>query len=187
MNHPSREELTLHVLGEASGDMRQRLAEHLRACPECAAEARRWHATLHRLDSWRLRPPRAPRAWPVPQLRWAAATAALVLLGFALGLAFAPARSAARDQAALTATLRQEMRQSLQQLAAQVDTGRAADLRAIQDLLVRLEQRRAADYAALRKDLETVATLADDQLRAARDQLTLLTYQTLGDTDHPQP
>lgn len=178
MTHPTREELTLHLLGEAPADVRQRVAEHLPTCPACAAECRQWRTALRRLNHWRLRPPRPQIAWPAPLLRWATATALVLIAGFALGLAYA-ARSANDRQAAATDQLRAEVRESLRTLAERMATGRAADLQTVQEVLVRLEQRHRADYADLRKDLETVATLTEDEIRAARDQLRLLSsYST---------
>jgi hypothetical protein len=175
MNHPTREELTLHLLGEAPDDVRRRVLEHLRDCPGCAAQLAGWRGTLRRLDAWPLRPAtRRSGVFANVPWRWAAAALALGLGGVALGRALGPAPFIQAERQALAAELRQEIRQSLHQFAQQVETGRAEDLRAVRALLVELERRRANDYAALRKDLETVATFTDEELRDARRRLTVL-------------
>jgi hypothetical protein len=188
MKHPSREELTLHLLGEAPAEARRHIAEHLQTCPGCAAQVAAWRGTLRRLDAWRLRPPSAARAaraaWATPVWRWAVAAALVLGIGFALGRGLTPSLNSEETRRALAAELRQEIQQSIQQFASNVESGRAEDLRAIRTLLVDLEQRRSADYAALRKDLETVATFTDEEIREARRRLTLLA-QLSGATQEP--
>ena len=49
-----------------------------------------------------------------------------------------------------------------------VNAGRVQDQRAIQAVLEQLKQQREADYVSLRRDLETVASAADQQLQQAR-------------------
>jgi hypothetical protein len=182
MNHPTREELTLHLLGEAPEEVRRRVGDHLNSCPGCAAQAAAWRGALRRLDAWRLRPPArmsvASAAFGLPFVRLAAAAVLVLGVGVALGRVFAPAadldgvrRAVAAE---VSAEVRAEVRQSVQQLARQVDSGRAEDLREIQALLVALDQKRVAEYAELRRDLETVATFTDEEIREARRRLTLL-------------
>jgi Putative zinc-finger len=174
MNHPTREELTLHLLGEAPVEIRRRVAEHLQTCPGCNAQAAAWRGTMRRLDTWRLRPPSAGRdLWSAPVWRWTAAAALVLAIGFALGRGFSPSDGEG-DRQGLTADLRKEIQESIQQLTSKVESGRAEDLRAIRALLVELEEQRTAEYAALRQDLETVATFTDEEIRDARRRLTML-------------
>jgi hypothetical protein len=178
MNHPTREELTLHLLGEAPQETRRRVGDHLNSCPGCAAQAASWRGALRRLDAWRLRPPARMSAagamLGLPFVRLAAAAALVLGVGVALGRVLTPAVDLEAVRLALTPDLREEIRHSVQQAAREADSSRAEDLRAIRELLVELEQKRVAEFAALRRDLETVATFTDQEIREARRRLTLL-------------
>ena len=57
------------------------------------------------------------------------------------------------------------------QLLDAVNTGREQDRSAVQAVLDQLKQQREADYVSLRRDLETVASSADQQLQLARLKL----------------
>ena len=57
------------------------------------------------------------------------------------------------------------------ELMESVNDSRARDQRAIQTVIEQLKQQRDADYVSLRRDLETVASSADQQLQQARLKL----------------
>ena len=57
------------------------------------------------------------------------------------------------------------------ELMESVNEGRARDQRAIQTVIEQLKQQRDTDYVSLRRDLETVAASADQQLQQARLKL----------------
>ena len=57
------------------------------------------------------------------------------------------------------------------ELIESVNDSRARDQRAIQTVIEQLKQQRDADYVSLRRDLETVAASADQQLQQARLKL----------------
>jgi hypothetical protein len=64
-----------------------------------------------------------------------------------------------------------ESRRSFTDLLKVVADARAEDRQAMLALVERVQQRHAADCLALRKDLETVAALTDDELRRTRQGL----------------
>jgi hypothetical protein len=68
-----------------------------------------------------------------------------------------------------------------------LNEARAEDHRTMLAQLDRLQQRHAADYLALRKDLETMATFTDDELRRTRLGLRHFAADntSIRDTDEP--
>src|SRR5580693_5701584 len=91
MNHPKHEEWLPYLDGEATPEAAKQLSEHLKACPQCAAdlEARgRTIQKLRRLDGPRHRHP-APSRF-APALKWGLAAAVVLGLGFGLGRLSSP-------------------------------------------------------------------------------------------------
>jgi hypothetical protein len=210
MKHYTDQDWIPFLFGEARREERRRLATHLAECPECAAEMAQWRQSLGWLDRWKLPKPRGRDTAIEPMLKWA--VAALLLLGVGLavgrwsasagpdpkqlraeversvraalageladGLAAAEERWAQRSQAGLN-RLRDETLETLH-------AARLADRQALYSLLQRLEQRHDAALIDLRKDLETVATLADIEIRLARLQrLQLAEAPTPADDTKP--
>lgn len=198
MKHPEREEWVPFLFGEAPLEIKKRLAAHLKSCPECASELDGWRRSLGRLERWEL--PTAPvRRAPVmaPAFRWAAAAVVVICIGFAVGrLTSAPgitqADLRAEVQAAVenatvqtadaVATLEARIarvsetqnRQLLEAFTQVLDQSREQDRTSMLAALERIERDHAADYVALRSDLETVAAAADEELRDARRRLVQL-------------
>jgi len=226
MKHPQREEWGPYLFGEASPDVRTRLATHLDQCPECATEIAAWQRSLGRLDEWRL-PALEKEPRPLaPAVRWAMAASVVLGVGFGLGwLAKPPALDAAVLQAqvessvqaalassgrplvgagaeasaatpdptaealaALEARLNRSseigLRQVLQGLTTVLQEAREEDRQGFVTLLDQLQEQRTTDYVSLRKDLETLATLTDDEMRQARSRLNQLAARTLADNDN---
>jgi len=76
-----------------------------------------------------------------------------------------------------------ESRESLRALGQALQDARLEDREATTSLVRRLKEDEAANLLALRKDLETVASFADDQLQQARQRILQLANYT--QPDHP--
>jgi len=77
-----------------------------------------------------------------------------------------------------------EAAQALQQLIGAIRSDRAEDQQTAAGWVDDLRKQHDTDFVSLRKDLETVAALTDEQIRAARMKLIELTAVNLPDT-HP--
>jgi anti-sigma factor RsiW len=108
INCPSREDIFTHLDGEGPGDTRGALAEHLHACPQCAAVAREFEALTAALGAVPDIDPRADFATRLRETRARAAISsalfplftpvravalAALLLGVALGSRYGPTPS----------------------------------------------------------------------------------------------
>jgi len=109
------------LYGEADVAARERVREHLDACPACEEEMAALRGLRRDLSAWRLPQPRpalTPRGFVLP--RWLAA-AALLLLGFgaALGASgYLSLRRALAEQQARADALEQKQRESQRALEA---------------------------------------------------------------------
>jgi hypothetical protein len=194
MNHPNHEEWLPFLDGEASPEAAKNLSEHLKACPQCAAEMaarRRSIQTLQRLAWPRQR--HAPRNWVAPAVKWGLAAAIVLGLGFGLGRLSAPNAGEIKTEVATQVRdeLRQEVRSDLlaafapdaqtakdsfrRQLALEIGEasakGRNEERQALSEFLSGLRQEQMAAFLSFRKDLETLASTADDRLQQTRWQM----------------
>ncbi len=182
MKHPEREEWVPFIFGEIDAGQRRQLERHLEDCGECRDEIQSWQRSLGRLDSWKLPPITKRRANFVPLVKWAAAAAVVLCVGFAIGRDTAHADAEkirakvehdlrgemaqiARDEAAKTASL------AITAFSQKTETRRAADNRVIFAVLERLETQHATDCLTLKKELDTLAINADAGLRQTEEQL----------------
>jgi anti-sigma factor RsiW len=182
MKHPEREEWVPFIFGEIDAGQRRQLESHLEDCGECRDEIQSWQRSLGRLDSWKLPPITKRRANFVPLVKWAAAAAVVLCVGFAIGRDTAHADAEkirakvehdlrgemaqiARDEAAKTASL------AITAFSQKTETRRAADNRVIFAVLERLETQHATDCLTLKKELDTLAINADAGLRQTEEQL----------------
>jgi len=183
MTHPTPEDWMAHLYGETPAARRAALDSHLQQCASCAARVQDWRSGMASLDQWEL--PSAPRN-PVarPFLRWAAAAAVILVLGFVCGRFSAGNTRAA--QAALQkdfefrlAQAREELRaaaatetqRALELFAQAIEEKRAGDTATIVAALRQVDDRFAANLARLRRDLDTVAVVADGRLSDTQEQL----------------
>jgi hypothetical protein len=203
MNHPKREEWIPLLFGEAEGESKQRLEEHLQSCAACAAEVNAWRRTVGRLDAWKLPKARRTRAFPVRSFAWAAA-AAIVIGAFAIGRFSAPGLDAQKLRAELKSELSAEIQQGFarvkddsaaalvrletrlastsvrnnqdlaQQFVKYIDAFRAEDRQATETLWEKLQTQYTTDFVQLRRDLETLASTTDEEMESARQKLYLL-------------
>ena len=211
MNHPNQEEWMSYLYDELPPAQREPLTSHLNACADCQAAVRQWRGVMRELDAGEL--PR--RARPVApwgnQLKWGVAAMLMLGLGLGLGRSLAPApvdvTALRRDiehslKASLQADLRQQLLNGVDQRAAQsaaatqrlvdkleetVKTARESDQQSIVALLKEMEAQRLTDYTALRKDLETVALAAEEQLGYAQQQIGQLASYTASGTSTGAP
>lgn len=198
MNHPTREEWMSYLYDELNAAERGRLAAHLKACAECAAQVRDWQAARKVMDGWRVpaRPRRVPPARNV--LRWAVAAAVVLCIGFGIGRATSPALDIARMREVVQPELHRQMQREMAQMlreelnksasatlaatgeqtrallagfAKTIAANRLEDQEALTDALAKLQARHVADYLTLKKELDTVALNTDAGLRQTEAQL----------------
>jgi hypothetical protein len=195
MNHPTREEWMSYLYDELPSPRRTDLQAHLGVCPDCKRSVEGWRRTLAHLDAWDATPPRRKPAVLPLVVRWAAAAGLVLGVGFLVGRASAPAV----DTAQLRTELRQEFASQLQKsmdasrgetrealgtLARAWTEARREDQQSTLSMLQRAEQNRQADFASLRRDLETVAVVGEQGLLNTRNQLARLTIPSQpGGTD----
>ena len=186
VNHPGTAEWMAFLYEELPPATRRALGAHLAGCSTCAAQLQTWRASMNSLDQWTLPPPRrAARHW-APALKWAAAAAVILLLGFGIGRQTSPA---AADVAALKASVAQleeiarrqpgsdpsetattaannETLRLLAEYSRLQDDQRTADRLAVQALGARLN--------SVRAELETVALNTEDGFQQTHENLTQL-------------
>ena len=206
MNHPTREEWMSYLYDELTAEEHSSLAAHLAVCPDCKTRVSDWRAARTNLDAWQL-PARLARVQlQRPLVRWAAAAALMIGIGFGAGRFATPATAnAGKIRAAIEPEIRQQLRQEFTQLlrdeldkaasatlaasgeqtkhwvedyAQALETKRTEDNQAIYAALNKLESQRLADFVSLKKDVDTVAWWTDAGLRRARQELVQLADYT---------
>jgi hypothetical protein len=197
-SHPAAAQWAEYLYDELTPQVRAELDAHARGCPACQAQLAQWRETMGALDSWRVRP--RPRALTVfrEYARWAAAAGLVLGLGWLGGRFAAPPapdvqRIRAELQPAVELALRDEFEARLRAGLAAADqrhedrlvelaqawaTTRAEDQQNTLALYQRGERQRRSEYAALRRDLETVAVVAQDAIGNTQQQLTQLAVNT---------
>lgn len=200
MKHPEREEWVPFLFGEASPADQHRLQTHLQHCDQCRHQIETWQRSRLLLDEWKL--PRPPQ--PVifaPWARWAAAAAIVLALGFGIGRLSPRPPTAEQLRAAIAPELHRQVQQEVAQavrseaarttaawltasnqrldnlfagLAETLEKRGAQDRLAFSAALDRLQTQYAADFLALKKDVDTIAVNADAGLRQAEQQLVHL-------------
>lgn len=171
MKHPNRDEWVPFIFGEASPETAHTLNAHLTQCPECRTQVESWRRALKRLDAWEIPARGRTGLLSQPLVAWAAAAAIVLGIGFGLGR-LAPAspdpKKMARLEASIQATLTAQ-NNALASLEARINAAQRAEsaqlATEVASLLEAKQDEDRAVYMALRKDLETVATVADEQLQ----------------------
>ncbi|MDB6067572.1 MAG: putative transrane anti-sigma factor [Pedosphaera sp.] len=190
MKHPAREAWMAYLYGELSRKDHARLAAHQKACADCRSNLQSWQSTMQGLDQYQLKHVRTSARPRQPILKWAAAAALILGIGFGLGkfLTNASADTVA-SRAALKAEIRAELvaelkqqKEALDQYKKAADDRRNEDHRLLLAAIGKVDADRQADYVSLRKELETVAVLTEDSFQQAQRQIvTLANYsQTAG-------
>lgn len=211
--HPNSEEWMSFLYREASPERSAELDAHLRQCGECQERVAHWRGTLATLDAVRSPAMTRSRRSVVPIVRWAAAAALVLGIGFGAGrLTSSSSAEMARLEMAMRTEMEAKLAASRAELLASIDkrneemtpniksVASEAARREAESLLVKfarsideqrdaerdvfvtalrnLEERRATEYAALRKDLDTLAVNADDGLSRTQEQLMELASMT---------
>src|SRR5438876_3057292 len=116
MNHPTSEKWMSYLYKEVTTEEHSNLAAHLAVCPDCKTKVDEWRVTRTHLDAWQL-PAKRPGAAPGrPLVKWAAAAAIVLGLGFGMGrLASAPV-NAEKLRAEIEPKIRQDLRLEFAQL-----------------------------------------------------------------------
>jgi hypothetical protein len=204
MKHPEREDWIPFLYGEAKPSEQDRLSAHLEECEDCRCEIEGWRRSIRRLDDWKLSfPPRPIRL--APWFQWAAAAAIILAAGFGLGRLSAKPPTLEQLSAAVEPELRRQIQRDLAKtvrgevdrtsaaslassnqrvenllaaFAARLDTQRSNDTRAISAALESLRSYYAANFFALKRDVDTIAVNADAGLRQTEQQLVHLAGYT---------
>jgi hypothetical protein len=171
MTHPKHEELAEFLYEDGlSPNRHAEVARHVDACDECRVLVDGWRGVRTNLAAWQLPAVARVPAMRSPSgtgsgLRWAVAAAVLLSCGFAV------ARLTERpvDLSALRTELAQEVRQEVrQELVAELKNyavKQAAWQEEFQGEVVNVVRQQAANHASLRKDLETMAVLTEEEIQ----------------------
>jgi len=180
MNHPNREELTELLYDDLAPARAGEVRRHVETCAECRAQIESWREVRRALAEWRLPGSREQRpAWQ-PGFGWrlaalGAAAAVFVLAGFGLARLSAPRPAdAVAMREVITSQMREELRAELARFAADQEARQGAYHEALVEAVGQLEVRRMVDYAALRRDVETVALRARDEFTSTRQDILRL-------------
>ena len=178
MNHPEPSEWMEFVYDESTPARKQELEAHLASCPQCAAQVRDWRGSARSLDAWALPATRSVNTWMAPTVKWAAAAALVLFLGFWAG------RVSGGSRAELAA-----LKNSVARLSEQVEKNNAAaneeTLRLLAAYTRVQDARQTADKEALglaladfrtrltrlRAELETVAVNTETGFKETHDSL----------------
>ena len=189
VNHPGADEWVAFLYGELPAATRRELGAHLAQCPNCAAQLQDWRDSMNALDQWALPAVRRPARQAVPALKWAAAAAVILLLGFAIGR---QSSSAAREIAALKASVAQLEQNARRETDSDPNGTVDAATAAANDETVRLlaefsrlqNEQRIADRLAVqaleirldrvRSELETVALNTESGFQQTHENLVQL-------------
>lgn len=189
-----------YLYDESPSATRKELQAHLDSCAACQEQVATWRKATHQLNEWPS--PRVRRGTTFPIVRWAAA-AAIVGLAIAGG---ARVNSLNQEVRQLRSEMRDEMQRELNVALAQVSeqASKSATVEA-QELIAAIAQKleekrlndrqttltalqnlnaqRIADYAKLRKELETVAVFSEAGLQRAENQISSLAYSPANFSD----
>jgi hypothetical protein len=204
VNHPRAAEWMEYLYDETAPGRKRELQEHLAQCGDCGRQLQRWRSGLAALDEWRLpaRPRPQPRWQPATTLKWAAAAAVVLAVGFAIGrqtssttrevaaLKASVAHLSGRMQSARgfigtntlefeSATANQETFRWLSEYAQANEEIRAEDHRTVALALREMDSR----LIKLRNELETVAVNTAAGFRQTKAGLTTLATYTVPDRD----
>jgi hypothetical protein len=185
LKHPDRETWMSWVYGELPRGQHTALAAHLKDCATCRANVESWRGAMRMLDQWQIAPRPSHARAARPALKWAVAACLTLAIGFGAGRFF----TASAQTAALRASVRQEILGEVQRQLADfkqnADEQHEADNKVIFTAIAKSDAARLADYAAMHKDLETVAVLTQEGFQRAQHQLYTLANYNQSDVNSP--
>ena len=171
MNHPKHEELAEFLYDDGmSPARRDEVAHHVDACGECRAVVESWRGVRTNLAAWQLpcvaRMPAAARSAGAATtgLRWAVAAAVLLGGGFALARMTDKPVDLTALRTELAHELRKEVRQELVAELRNYSAKQAAWQDEFQGEVISVVRQQAANHASLRKDVETMAVLTEEEI-----------------------
>jgi Putative zinc-finger len=192
MKHPGASEWMSFLYAECAPERTRELEAHLAICPTCAAQLQTWRCSMDALNEWPVIVKSRARARWAPMVKWAAAAAVVLAVGFALGRQTSDARveiQALKSSVAdLTAIVQREHNLNLSNNVAVLANANNESLRLLADY-ARLEQeQRATDQEVLkttlrsfdlrlgrvRTDLQTVAVNTEAGFEATHQGLAQL-------------
>lgn len=176
--HPKHEDWIPYLYGESEAAEQRRLTSHLSECAECAQLVNNWKGTMKSLDAWQI-PARSPgiARWRIP-VQLAAAACILLVAGFGIGKATTPAVDEAHIQKLVAKAIEHERPRFFKEFVVALEVARAEDRSSTELLLSSLRDEQHQRLVELRKDLETVATSTDAEIRDARLGLLQLAAYT---------
>ena len=193
MKHPDATEWMAFLYGEVAPERKRDLDKHLAECAACAQQVSAWRSGMTALDDWKLPAARATTPWALPVLKWAAAAAAVLCVGFVLGRQTSSASAELVELKTSVAQLADTLkRQQGEQLTNTVTLATAAANAETVRLLSRYSllqaEQRYSDQQAiavtmrsfetrlgrLRTELETVALNTENGFEQTHENLTRL-------------
>jgi hypothetical protein len=206
--HPSREEWISYLYGELPRANRVALSAHRERCPHCEAQLAQWRAAMKNLNAWKLPirsvfSPGKPLGIFQPALKWAAAAAIILGIGFGVGRISSLAsgdvetvraslqrefdRKIETARVELAGHFQREQTDALNQVVAASASGKAEMERLLTELARSVEEARAADSESMavalqRLDNKWTALHAD--LRKELETVAVLTEDGFNDTQH---
>ena len=187
-----------YLYGELPKPEAQSCQQHLESCGECREKVAGWQGTQEILDAWQLPVRRRAGARLEVWGRWAVAACAVLTTGFMLGR-WSSARPVdlAPLQAQLQPWIKQQVQGNLTQWAPvsapsvrpesghnfsealqAVNKAREDDRQTMADLIGQVDRRQRQESSSLRKDLETVALVAEGRLLKTQEDLGQLASYT---------
>jgi anti-sigma factor RsiW len=159
VKHPNSSEWMSFLYGECPAERRRELDTHLAACATCAGQVQTWRSSMNALDDWPLPAKRHARRQWVPTLKWAAAAAVVLAVGFAIGRETSNSRAEVAalksSLADLTAVVEREHNFNLSNSLAMAATANTETLRLMSDY-ARLQQvQRASDQEVIKTALRS--------------------------------
>ncbi|MDB6028814.1 MAG: hypothetical protein JWM68_5037 [Verrucomicrobiales bacterium] len=177
MNHPSKEDLISLLYKEVSRERESELNTHLQSCAACRTQLSAWQNVQVDLGRSRV-PAHAKRPLvPVSSFKWAAVAVIMLTIGFAWGRF----NLTQGDAGKLRAQLQTELRDDLN---LQLKASHEADRKEFIAMLRDVEEQRLSEYRQLRKDLETVAVVADEKLSTTQRALNQLNLVAQSDSNN---
>jgi anti-sigma factor RsiW len=175
VKHPNSSEWMSFLYRECAPERQRELDTHLAACPACADQVQTWRSSMNALEDWPLPAKRHARRQLVPALKWAAAAAVVLAIGFSLGRQTSNARAEVAalktSVSDLTAMVEREHNFNLSNSVAIAATANTETLRLLGDYARLQQEQRATDQEVVktalrsfdlrlgrvRSDLQTVA------------------------------
>jgi hypothetical protein len=185
------------LYGECAPERRRELGAHLATCPACATNVRTWRSSMNTLDEWPLPASRYARRQWVPVLKWAAAAAVVLAVGFAVGRQTSNARNevAALKESVnqLSALVQSEHSFNLSNSVALAASANTETLHLLNEYARLQQEQRASDQEVIktalrtfdlrlgrvRSDLQTVAVNTEAGFEQTHQNLARLVSYTI--------